>query len=125
MPGTDAWHRRGPALSSPMTVNCRRAVLGLLLLGVCAAAHPSAARAQSPDIFDYALFAIDELHSAGLRVTRGDLGVNNGALLLSLRGVLDAPGSTVSADVVQLPPESHCSQLNTNSALATGTDCTP
>ena len=64
---------------------------------------------------DYVLFASDGLRTRGLRVVAGDLGVDAG--VFDTRATVDAPASTIGADVVRLASTSTCGAL-----FATGID---
>ncbi len=89
-------------------------VAALALIAVVAASDAVHAADVSHRLDDYALFATDRIRAHGLRVTSGDVGVNAG--VFDTRS-LDAPASTIGADVVHLPATSTCSAL-----FATGID---
>lgn len=63
----------------------------------------------SVDLDTFAVFAGSSLHAKSLDVPRGDVGVNLGPL--DVHGKLDAPTSTVTADLAHLGAASRCAGL--------------
>lgn len=81
----------------------RAAVLTLVLATAGGAAD------VSRQLDDYVLFASAGLRTHGLRVVSGDLGVDAG--VFDTRAAVDAPVSTIGADVVRLASTSRCGAL--------------
>ena len=92
-----------------MTTLLRRAwvsaaiALVTFLLGTAAAAGPS------HDLSTYVLFGDHGIRARGFRIDHGDVGVNQGSL--TAHDAIDAPDSTLAADVVSVGGRSQCAEL--------------
>lgn len=80
------------------------------------------AGAQSRALRDYVVFAGSEFRTRGLQVQRGDVGVNEGALLIR-NGFVIAPQSELSGTSVLVPPDATCRQQVTTTAFAAAPGC--
>src|SRR5262249_49751561 len=67
------------------------------------------AAGPSRDLSTYVLFADGGIRARGFRIVRGDVGVNHGAL--RAHDTVDAPVSTLAADVVAVGGRSGCAGL--------------
>ncbi|HLK12736.1 MAG TPA: DUF3604 domain-containing protein [Candidatus Binatia bacterium] len=90
----------------------------LVLLAVLAA--PASAATVDRRLDAYALLATESLRARALRVERGDVAVDAGALLAS---ELDAPGSQVVARAVRLRGASRCAAVIGDAVAGTGPSC--
>ncbi len=91
------------------TASRRARSIGLLVVVPIAWAVGVAAAEPSRDAGSYALLAGTGLRARGLRVTSGDVGVNDG--LMRTTGKVDAPTSTLVGGIVHLDPRSRCDAL--------------
>jgi len=92
-------------------------------IGVGLFAAGASAAGPSTRLDDYVLFAASELRAKTLRVDRGDVGVNAGALVI--HGTLDAPDSVVVAATVLLDGQSRCAALFAGMPVVDGSQCAP
>src|SRR5262245_2203866 len=94
------------------------AVVALILfLGAAAPAG-----AQTSVLNNYVLFATQEIRSRSLRISRGDVGVNAGSLLVR-NGLVFAPGAELSAPAAVIPPDAVCRQLLTRGGSGGAPNC--
>src|SRR5262245_33556256 len=84
-------------------------VLIFFLGGMAAAAGPSR------DLSSYVLFGNNGIRARGLRITGGDVGVNQGSL--RAHDAVDGPASTLAGDVVSVGGRSRCLELFFTSAV--------
>src|SRR5262249_54338745 len=82
-----------------------------LLLGIALANSPGVARGEGPsrDLSSYVLVGEHDIRARGLRIVRGDVGVNQGSL--RAHDAIDGSGSTLAGDVVSVGGRSRCAQL--------------
>ena len=73
------------------------------LVGTAVASGPS------HDLSTYVLFGDHGIRARGFRIDRGDVGVNQGSL--RAHDAIEAPDSTLAADVVSVGDRSRCAQL--------------
>jgi len=97
----------------------------LVLLAVFGGARAALAAAQPPaTLGSYVLFALESLHTKGLTVEGGAIGVNDGDLQ-GLMGPIVAPASEIAAETVTIDVASKCRQLFGNRFVRTGPGCAP
>jgi hypothetical protein len=102
----------------------RPAVAVLLLLGVTlVGVRATPVAAQSTQLESYVLFALTDLRTRGLEVTRGNLGASTGTLYMNSHGTLNAPTSDVAANQARIPPDVRCAHLFANNDAGTGASC--
>lgn len=75
----------------------------------------------STDLDTYALFAAKKLTAKGITLLGGNIGVNDGSLFV--HDYLDAPGSDVAADQVNVPTTASCSQQFANTSSKASPNC--
>ncbi len=99
--------------------------LSFALVLLVASTSASLAATQPPTTLgSYVLFALESLHTKGLTVEGGAIGVNDGDLQ-GLTGPIVAPASEIAAATVIIDPASRCRQLFSDQVGRTGPGCAP
>ena len=101
-----------------------RWVSALAMMLLLAPGHAGAASAPPATLGSYVLFALESLHTKGLTVEGGAIGVNDGDLQ-GLTGPIVAPASEIAAETVTIDPASRCRQLFGDQVVRTGPGCAP